>query len=166
MNEPTVDEWATLTETYAMALLRGETVAQVHGVTATQLDTLYAFAHRFYQQGQLPEAERLFHFLCIHDMYNADYWCGYAACKQQQGQHQRALEVYAVAFHQGGKDYRPMLHMGQCHLALGRLGKARLCFEYAAESLRQPDLREQAQAYLRVMAQVEADHSEDNPNEY
>jgi type III secretion system low calcium response chaperone LcrH/SycD len=161
MNTPTIDELAALTEDFSLAMLRGHSIAEIHGVSTEDMDTLYAFAHRFYQEGRLQEAERFFHFLCIYDMYNSDYWCGYAAIKQLQGQYQRAIEVYSVAFHQGKDDYRPMFYIGQCQLALGKPGKAKLCFEYAAESLKQEDLRAQALAYLKALAHVEADHSQD-----
>lgn len=162
MNSPTTDELADLTQELTAAILRGETMAAIRGVSGEQMDTLYAFAHRFYEQGRLEEAERFFHFLCIYDMYNAEYWIGYAAVKQLQGQFQRAIDVYAVAFQQARSDYRPMFYTGQCHLALGRPGKAKLCFEYALEALSQEDLRAQAQSYLDALVHVEADHSQEN----
>lgn len=62
---------------------------------------------------------------------------------------------------QGKDDYRPMFYSGQCHLALGKPGKAKLCFEYAVQSLRDEELRAQAKAYLQALATVEADHSQE-----
>jgi type III secretion system low calcium response chaperone LcrH/SycD len=161
MKSPNIDELADITEEISLAILRGNTLSELHGVSGEQMDTLYAFAYRFYEEGRLEEAGRFFHFLCIYDMYNADYWSGYAAVKQLQGQYQRAIEIYMVAFHQGKNDYRPMFYIGQCQLALGKPGKAKLCFEYAAESLQQEDLRAQAQTYLSALAHVEADHSQE-----
>lgn len=161
MTSLNVDELAEITEQLTLEILRGTPLSELHGVSGEQMDNLYAFAHRFYEQGRLDDAQRFFHFLCIYDMYNPDYWCGYAAVKQLQGEHQRAIDLYAVAFAQSQEDYRPMFYTGQCHLALGKPGKAKLCFEYAVESLQQEDLRAQASAYLLALKHVEADHSEE-----
>jgi len=46
-------------------------------------------------------------------------------------------------------------------LALGRPGKAKLCFEYVMERVQEPGFREQAQAYLAALSDVEADHTEE-----
>lgn len=80
---------------------------------------------------------------------------------QLKRNYQKAIDLYAVAFAQGKNDYRPMLYTGQCQLALGRAGKAKLCFEYVMERVQEPGLREQAQAYLAALSDVEADHSEE-----
>ncbi|MNG08557.1 Chaperone protein SicA [compost metagenome] len=53
-----------------------------------------------------------------------------------------------------------MLYTGQCHLALGKIGKARLCFEYVLEQAKEDDLREQAQVYLDTLSQIEKECSE------
>ena len=142
------------------AVLGGATFKDLRGISGEQMDTLYAFAHQFYEQGRLDEAGRFFHFLCIYDFQNADYWCGNAAVKHLQGSYQKAIDLYAIAFALRTSDYRTMVYTGQCHLALGRPGKAKLCFEYAVESLTDAALKAQAQAYLDVLASIEADHSE------
>lgn len=144
-------------------LMQGATFKDLRGLGDEQMDSLYAHAHRFYEQGRLEEAGRLFHFLCIYDFHNADYWCGNAAVQQLRGFHQKAIDLYAVAFALRIDDYRPMLYSGQCHLALSRPGKAKLCFEYAVQAPSDPALRAQAQAYLDVMGHIQADHSTDDP---
>lgn len=142
-------------------LMQGATFKDLRGISGEQMETLYAYAHRFYEQGRLEDAARFFHFLCIYDFHNADYWCGNAAVRQLQGLHQKAIDLYAVAFALRSSDYRPMFHSGQCHLALGRAGKAKLCFEYVVAAIDDANLRHQAQAYLDVMSHIAADHSED-----
>jgi hypothetical protein len=47
-----------------------------------------------------------------------------------------------------------MLYTGQCHLALGKVGKARLCFEYVLEQTTQDELHEQARVYLDTLAHM------------
>jgi hypothetical protein len=45
-------------------------------------------------------------------------------------------------------------------LALGKIGKARLCFEYVLEQATENDLHEQAQVYLDTLSHIEKDCSE------
>ncbi|AZC90109.1 type III secretion system translocator chaperone SicA [Pseudomonas carnis] len=143
------------------ATLDGTPLKDLRGVSNEQMDSLYAFAHDFYEQGRLDDAEKFFHFLCIYDFYNAQYWMGLAAVHQLKQNYQKAVDLYAVAFAQGKQDYRPMLYTGQCQLALGKAGKAKLCFEYVIEHVQELGMREQAQAYLDALINVEADHSEE-----
>ncbi|VVP32508.1 Chaperone protein SicA [Pseudomonas fluorescens] len=145
----------------AQAIFDGATLKDLRGVSNQQMDSLYAFAHEFYEQGRLDDAEKFFHFLCIYDFYNPQYWMGLAAVHQLKQNYQKAIDLYAVAFAQGKRDYRPMFYTGQCHLSLGRAGKAKLCFEYVLEEVQDLELRQQAQAYLDALEQVEADHSEE-----
>ncbi|WMI97553.1 type III secretion system translocator chaperone SicA [Pseudomonas chlororaphis subsp. aurantiaca] len=157
----TEQEENQLAEEVMHAVLDGAALKDLKGVSSEQMDSLYAFAYEFYEQGRLDEAERFFHFLCIYDFYNAQYWMGLAAVHQLKQNYQKAIDVYAVAFVQGKNDYRPMHYTGQCQLALGKAGKAKLCFEYVLERIQDPSLREQAKAYLEALSHVEADHSEE-----
>ncbi|TKK37737.1 CesD/SycD/LcrH family type III secretion system chaperone [Pseudomonas fluorescens] len=143
------------------AVFDGVPLKDLRGVSNEQMDSLYAFAHEFYEQGRLDDAEKFFHFLCIYDFYNPQYWMGLAAVHQLKQNYQKAVDLYAVAFAQGKHDYRPMLYTGQCQLALGKAGKAKLCFEYVMDRVQDQSLREQAQAYLDALSSVEADHSEE-----
>lgn len=137
------------------AVLGGATLKEVQGLRDEHMDGLYGFAFKFYEQGRLDDAEKFFHFLCIYDFYNSHYWMGLAAVHQLKHNHQKAIDLYAIAFAQGRNDYRPMLYTGQCQLALGKIGKARSCFQYVLEQAPQEDLRQQAQVYLDTLAPIE-----------
>jgi type III secretion system low calcium response chaperone LcrH/SycD len=143
------------------AVLGGAVLKDVQGISDEHMSSLYAFAFQFYEQGRLDDAEKFFHFLCIYDFNNSHYWMGLAAVHQLKQNHQKAIDLYAIAFAQGNNDYRPMLYTGQCHLALGKVGKARLCFEYVLDQATQDDLREQARVYLDTLGHIEQDCSED-----
>lgn len=143
------------------AVLGGAALKDVQGLSDEHMGSLYAFAFQFYEQGRLDDAEKFFHFLCIYDFHNSHYWMGLAAVHQLKHNHQKAIDLYAIAFAQGNNDYRPMLYTGQCHLALGKVGKARLCFEYVLEQATENDLREQAKVYLDTLAHMEQHCSED-----
>ena len=142
------------------AVLGGAALKDVQGLSDEHMNGLYAFAFQFYEQGRLDDAEKFFHFLCIYDLNNSHYWMGLAAVHQLKQNHQKAIDLYAIAFAQGKNDYRPMLYTGQCHLALGKVGKARLCFEYVLEQATEDDLRKQAQVYLDTLSQIEKECSE------
>ena len=157
----TEQEEDRIAEQVMQAVLDGASLKDPRGVSTEQMDSLYAFAYEFYEQGRLDDAEKFFHFLCIYDFYNAQYWMGLAAVHQLKQNYQKAVDLYAVAFAQGKHDYRPMLYTGQCQLALGKAGKAKVCFEYVIERVQEPGLRERAQAYLNALSNVDADHSEE-----
>jgi type III secretion system low calcium response chaperone LcrH/SycD len=144
------------------AVLDGTSLHSLHGISTEQMGSLYAFAYEFYEQGRLDDAEKFFHFLCIYDFSNAQYWMGLAAVQQLKQNYQKAVDLYAVAFAQGRNDCRPMLYAGQCQLALGKAGKAKLCFEYVLEHVQELAMREQAQAYLDLLRRIEDDHSEES----
>ncbi|WP_030127908.1 type III secretion system translocator chaperone SicA [Pseudomonas sp. QTF5] len=133
------------------AVLAGAPLKEVQGISDEHMEGLYAFAFQFYEQGRLDDAEKFFHFLCIYDIYNSHYWLGLAAVHQLKQNHQRAIDLYAIAFAQGKDDCRPMFYTGQCQLALGKVGKARLCFECVIEQTTEADLRAQAQVYLDTL---------------
>lgn len=138
------------------AVLAGAPLKDVQGLSDEHMNSLYAFAFQFYEQGRLDDAEKFFHFLCIYDFYNSHYWMGLAAVHQLKQNHQKAIDLYAIAFAQGKNDWRPMFYTGQCQLALGKPGKARLCFEYVIEHSTEDDLRKQAQVYLDTVGRMES----------
>ncbi|MDE1196460.1 MAG: type III secretion system translocator chaperone SicA [Pseudomonas sp.] len=162
MNSSKQKEQDRVAQRVAEAVLQGATLMDLRGVCAEQMDGLYAYAYEFYQQGRLDDAEKFFHFLCIYDFYNAQYWTGLAAVHQLKQNYQKAIDLYAVAFAQSTGDYLPMFCSGQCQLALGKAGKAKACFEGVAESSTNEDLRQQAGIYLAALAQVQDEVSENS----
>ncbi|KVO87690.1 chaperone protein SicA [Burkholderia ubonensis] len=139
-------------ETIVDAVSSGVSLKEIHGLTDEHMESLYGVAYDLYHDGRLDEAEKFFRFLCIYDFYSVDFWMGLAAVHQMKREYQKAADFYAVAFALGKRDYRPMLHAGQCQLAMGRRGKARQCFSVIVESSGDDTLIERAKAYLDVMA--------------
>src|ERR1700682_5405286 len=121
-----------MTASLMEAVQNGATIKDLQGVTQDLMDGIYAFAHRFYQQGRLDDAEVFFRFLCIYDFYNAEYAMGMAAVCQLKKNYAKAIDLYALAFSLSKNDYRPMFHKGQCHLMMGRARMAGRCLEVAA----------------------------------
>lgn len=131
---------------------QGAALKDLKGVSDDMLESVYAYAHRFYTDGRLDEAETFFRFLYLYDFYNGDYALGLAAVLQMKKQYAKAIDMYALAYALLKRDERPMLHVGQCHLAMGKLQLARDCFESVTQRSDEPTLVSKAQAYLQAMA--------------
>ncbi|WP_158602035.1 tetratricopeptide repeat protein [Pararobbsia silviterrae] len=112
------------------------------------VNDIHAYAHTFYQQGRLAEAEAFFRFLCLYDFHNADYAMGLAAVFQFQGRHRQAVDLYGVALRLGILGVGAVFHAGQCFLKLGEIDDARECFAYAAHESRDASLAMRASNYL------------------
>ncbi|MFJ3482232.1 type III secretion system translocator chaperone SicA [Pseudomonas sp. NPDC090202] len=161
MNRKQHTEEDRVAERVAAAVLEGATLKDLRGISTEQMDGLYAYAHEFYQQGRLDDAEKFFHFLCIYDFYNAHYWMGLAAVYQLKRNYPKAIDLFAVAFAQDTNDYLPMFYSGQCQLALGKAGKAKACFEGVVSNTTNDNVLRQAQTYLSALAQVQAELEEE-----
>jgi type III secretion system low calcium response chaperone LcrH/SycD len=144
---------ATL-EALLESVQHGATIKDLKGIDDGLMEGVYAYAHRFYTNGQLDEAETFFRFLCLYDFYNGEYALGLAAVHQMKGNYQKAIDIYALAFTFLRADYRPILHAGQCQLSLGKPELARDAFEVVVQSSKDAGLVARATAYLQAMSQV------------
>lgn len=148
---PDVSPDAEATRLLLEGLQAGATIKDLKGVSSDTLEGVYALAYRFYQNGQLEEAETFFRFLCLYDFYNAEYALGMGAVLQLKRDYDKAISMYAVAQALDLQDDRAIFHVGQCQLALGRLSKARDCFEAVAGRAADPDMVGRCQAYLQAL---------------
>jgi type III secretion system low calcium response chaperone LcrH/SycD len=128
----------------------GGTIKDLTGVSSDMLEGVYALAYDFYQKGQLDDAETFFRFLSVYDFYNADYAMGLAAVLQMKKQYDKAIGTYAVAQMLDNRSDKPMFHMAQCHLAMGKVQLARECFEGVAKRAHGTELGARAQAYVEA----------------
>ena len=140
----------------------GAAIKDLKGVSDDMLEGVYAYAHRFYTDGRLDEAETFFRFLYLYDFYNGDYALGLAAVLQMKKQYAKAIDMYALAYALLKRDERPMLHVGQCHLALGKLAMARGCFETVVLRSTDPDLSARAKVYLQALSASDDDAPDSN----
>ncbi|WP_415869720.1 type III secretion system translocator chaperone SicA [Burkholderia ubonensis] len=137
-----------MTASVIEAIQAGATIKDIQGVSQDLMDGIYAYAYRFYQQGRLDDAEVFFRFLCIYDFYNVDYAMGLAAVFQLKRNYAKAIDLYALAFALAKDDYRPMFHVGQCHLMQGKGALARRSFEEVVANTTDESLKVKARAYL------------------
>ena len=133
-------------------LQQGATLKELKDVSDDMLESVYTYAHRFYSNGQLDEAETFFRFLYLYDFYNGEYALGLAAVHQMKKDYAKAIDLYALAYTLLKDDERPMLHVGQCHLALGKLSLAKGCFETVPQRSRARLLVQRAGTSLPALA--------------
>lgn len=129
----------------------GVTYQELHGISTDMMESVYTYAFRFYQNGQLDEAETFFRFLYMYDFHNGDYALGLAAVHQMKKQYSKAVDMYALSYALLKDDERPMLHVGQCHLATGNLPLARSCFDTVVLKSGDEGLVARARAYLQAL---------------
>ncbi|KVT54019.1 hypothetical protein WK55_22050 [Burkholderia ubonensis] len=144
------------------AIQSGATIKDIQGVSQDVMDGIYAYAYRFYQQGRLSDAEVFFRFLCIYDFYNVDYAMGLAAVFQLKRNYAKAIDLYALAFALAKDDYRPMFHVGQCHLMMGKAALARRSFDEVVAHTQDEQLKVKAQAYLEGIGATDGAMQQDN----
>lgn len=130
------------------ALADGATLKEIHGVSDSIMEGIYAHAYKFYQSCRLDDAEVFFRFLCLYDANNSDYAMGLAATLQQKKQYQGAIDAYELAFALKENDYRPKLHIGQCYLFMKNKQQAYESFLSILESDAPALIKTQAEAYL------------------
>ncbi|KUY81458.1 MULTISPECIES: type III secretion system translocator chaperone SicA [unclassified Burkholderia] len=147
------------------AIQAGATIKDMQGISQDLMDGIYAYAYRFYQQGRLDEAEVFFRFLYIYDFYNVDYAMGLAAVFQLKKSYAKAIDLYALAFALAKDDYRPMFHVGQCHLMMGRAALARHSFDEVVVNSQDERLKVKAQAYLDGLSAVDGGVQQDEPTQ-
>lgn len=158
VDDSTLDDMAGL---LFEGLQQGATLKELKDVSDDMLESVYTYAHRFYCNGQLDEAETFFRFLYLYDFYNGEYALGLAAVHQMKKEYAKAIDMYALAYTLLKADERPMLHVGQCHLALGKLALAKGCFETVQLRSSDDALVQRAGVYLQAMANNSTDpHSE------
>ncbi len=136
-------------------IMMGYTLKEIYGIPDDVLDAVYAHAYNFYQKGNLDHAEEFFQFLCMHDMYNTKYIFGLASVYLQKKNHAKAAQLFALCGLLENDNYEAMFFAGQCNLAIKELLLAKTCFNYLTGRNVPEALKNQAEAYLAALANVE-----------
>jgi type III secretion system low calcium response chaperone LcrH/SycD len=110
----------------AEALLNGAAVSDFTGLTAKELDGLYALGHQFYAAGAYDKGENIFTLLCFLDQYQSRFWLGLGGCRQGQNKYTEAVKAYEMATLTSGlADPAPVFQAALCYLKLADLESAR-----------------------------------------
>jgi len=138
------------------SIASGATLKDICGIPAEIMDAIYAHAYDMYQKGLVDDAKIFFEFLCVHDIYNADYMMGMAAVLHQQKDYFKAIQMYTLSHVLNAQNLRAKFYAGQCWLFLGDKPKAKECFTAVVENDAPDTLRKQTQAYLAALQTVAA----------
>lgn len=112
---------------------KGGTFKDLKNMSDDAMEAIYSVAYNLYQGGKYEEAQKVFQFLCFYDHFNRKYFMGLGACQQMMKEYENAIEIFSFATILDSDDPRPMLYIGDCHLAMGSKDEAQAAYETAIE---------------------------------
>ncbi|HGS5289922.1 TPA: SycD/LcrH family type III secretion system chaperone VcrH [Vibrio parahaemolyticus] len=114
-------------------LEEGGTLKMLHDVSADTIEHIYAVGYNFFQSGKIEQAAKVFQLLSILDHYQARFFIGLGAARQELGEYLQAIDAYSYAALVDINDPRPPFHSAECHLKLEQLTEAESGFYSAKE---------------------------------
>ena len=111
----------------------GGTFKDLKNMSDDAMEAIYSVAYNLYQGGKYDEAQKVFQFLCFYDHFNRKYFMGLGACQQMMKKYDNAIEIFTFATVLDADDPRPMLYIGDCHLAMDDKEKAKASYETVLE---------------------------------
>ncbi|MET2846426.1 SycD/LcrH family type III secretion system chaperone VcrH [Vibrio owensii] len=111
----------------------GGTLKMLHDVSADTIEHIYAVGYNFFQSGKIEQAAKVFQLLSMLDHYQARFFIGLGAARQELGEYLQALDAFSYAALVDVNDPRPPFHSAECHLKLGQLTEAESGFYSAKE---------------------------------
>ena len=153
-NEPEHDANVMLAGEMLESMMSGATLKQIYNIPDDMLEAVYAHAYSLYQKGNMADAGHVFHFLCMHDMYNVKYLYGLASVHQQKKEHEKAAQLYTLCYMLDESNYQSLFYAGQCNLAIKNLSQAKACFNALVDSNAPSSLKKQGQAFLAALVKV------------
>ncbi|HCE1807663.1 TPA: SycD/LcrH family type III secretion system chaperone VcrH [Vibrio parahaemolyticus] len=114
-------------------LEEGGTLKMLHDVSADTIEHIYAVGYNFFQSGKIEQAAKVFQLLSMLDHYQARFFIGLGAARQELGEYLQAIDAYSYAALVDINDPRPPFHSAECHLKLEKLTEAESGFYSAKE---------------------------------
>ncbi|EGR3405478.1 CesD/SycD/LcrH family type III secretion system chaperone [Vibrio parahaemolyticus] len=114
-------------------LEEGGTLKMLHDVSADTIEHIYAVGYNFFQSGKIEQATKVFQLLSMLDHYQARFFIGLGAARQELGEYLQAIDAYSYAALVDINDPRPPFHSAECHLKLEQLTEAESGFYSAKE---------------------------------
>jgi len=97
---------------------QGGTLKDVRGLTADDVETIYAIGFNLYNQAKYDQAEPMFQFACLYAHTEPRYWMALGNCRQMAKQYQPAIDAYGFAYVLDQEDPSPVVQSAICFLAL------------------------------------------------
>lgn len=142
----------------------GATLKEIHGISDTAMENIYAHAYHFYNEGRLDEAEKFFRFLCLYDLKNPDYFIGLGAVQQLKKNYEKACEFYSLAYFIAEDNFNPLFYIGQCQLLLGNVVKSLQSFKIITERCKDEKLVTKAKIYMETIRSKKEEATENQAN--
>lgn len=140
----------------AAFLQHGATLADLHGISAEELEAVYARGYDAIAAGQWNEALDDMAFVVRHNPWEQRYHFAFALCLHHLRQYEAAGNHYSQALLLDATDAVCAFRLGECLGALGHLSDAREAFETVVKlsylKAEYADVRAQAQQRLDVLA--------------
>ncbi|EMX0311021.1 TPA: SycD/LcrH family type III secretion system chaperone VcrH [Vibrio parahaemolyticus] len=114
-------------------LEEGGTLKMLHDVSADTIEHIYAVGYNFFQSGKIEQAAKVFQLLSMLEHYQARFFIGLGAARQELGEYLQAIDAYSYAALVDINDPRPPFHSAECHLKLEQLTEAESGFYSAKE---------------------------------
>ncbi|MEZ8878768.1 MULTISPECIES: SycD/LcrH family type III secretion system chaperone VcrH [Vibrio] len=114
-------------------LEEGGTLKMLHDVSTDTIEHIYAVGYNFFQSGKIEQAAKVFQLLSMLDHYQARFFIGLGAARQELAEYLQALDAYSYAALVDINDPRPPFHSAECHLKLEQLTEAESGFYSAKE---------------------------------
>ncbi|EGQ9351328.1 TPA: CesD/SycD/LcrH family type III secretion system chaperone [Vibrio parahaemolyticus] len=114
-------------------LEQGGSLKMLHDVSADTIEHIYAVGYNFFQSGKIEQAAKVFQLLSMLDHYQARFFIGLGAARQELGEYLQAIDAYSYAALVDINDPRPPFHSAECHLKLEQLTEAESGFYSAKE---------------------------------
>ncbi|MFW1471974.1 SycD/LcrH family type III secretion system chaperone VcrH [Vibrio parahaemolyticus] len=114
-------------------LEEGGTLKMLHDVSADTIEHIYAVGYNFFQSGKIEQAAKVFQLLSMLDHYQARFFIGLGAARQELSEYLQAIDAYSYAALVDINDPRPPFHSAECHLKLEQLTEAESGFYSAKE---------------------------------
>ncbi|HHF3275408.1 TPA: SycD/LcrH family type III secretion system chaperone VcrH [Vibrio alginolyticus] len=136
-------------------LEEGGTLKMLHDVSQDTIEHIYAVGYNFFQSGKIEQAAKVFQLLSMLDHYQARFFIGLGAARQELGEYLQAIDAYSYAALVDVNDPRPPFHSAECHLKLEQLTAAESGFysakEMSAGKSQYADLHERAGIMLEAV---------------
>ncbi|WP_435248663.1 SycD/LcrH family type III secretion system chaperone [Vibrio sp. nBUS_14] len=133
----------------------GGTLKMLHDVSADTIEHIYAVGYNFFQSGKVEQAAKIFQLLSMLDHYQARFFIGLGAARQELGEYLQAIDAYSYAALVDINDPRPPFHSAECHLKLENLTEAESGFysakEMSAGKSEYADLHQRADIMLEAV---------------
>lgn len=111
-------------------IAREKSLQEVIGLPDTEIEKIYAFAGRLYEDKRFQDASDVFFLLTLLKPNQYAFWVGLGLADQQLEGYRQALESYGYAMFLDLDDPQAHLYAAQCFYHLNEFDKAKDCLNF------------------------------------